>query len=290
MLIIEGQIERRLTQRLETTRDAIHAGYCVYFPYPFTADAMNARHAELVQHVQHHLQDSSAQLFLCEDGEAYLHTPRATLKEIRTLLGILPNSLVATQPAIYELNLQLNPLLLALDQKLQRRKEAAEQALAEKNRLAKMQRREQLLELPSLANDAISRIPRVRAEHRRPEIMIIEDDMFSRRLVEKLLPEHCHLTQLESAEHALMDYIRIAPDMLLLDINLPDVTGHELLQRIFSVDPQAYVIMLSGSCDRQNVMQAMQNGAQGFLAKPFSREKIHHYVNRCPAIAKGMHA
>jgi two-component system chemotaxis response regulator CheY len=130
------------------------------------------------------------------------------------------------------------------------------------------------------SEDIISR----RASRETPELMMIEDDAFSRRLVENVLQKQYSITGLGEATLALETYARIAPDLLFLDIDLPDVTGHELLEKILKLDPNAYVIMLSGNCDRENITQAMSKGAKGFVAKPFTRDKLFQYITRCPTI------
>ena len=89
------------------------------------------------------------------------------------------------------------------------------------------------------------------------------------------------LTCQGEANYALETYARIAPDLLFLDINLPDVTGHELLEKIMRIDPDVYVIMLSWNADKQNISQAMQKGAKGYLAKPFLPDKLFQYIERC---------
>jgi two-component system chemotaxis response regulator CheY len=138
--------------------------------------------------------------------------------------------------------------------------------------------------------NAQNEIDQRRSSRKSPHFMIIEDDVFSRRLVENVLQKQYPLTGLGEATNSLQTYSRIAPDLLFLDINLPDVTGHELLERIISIDPKAYVIMLSGNADRENIMQAMRKGAKGFVAKPFTKDKLFQYIERCPTIANIQHA
>jgi two-component system chemotaxis response regulator CheY len=118
------------------------------------------------------------------------------------------------------------------------------------------------------------------------EVMVIEDDAFSRRLVETAINKQYRVTALGETENALRTYLQLAPNLLFLDINLPNVSGHDLLNRILALDPKAFVVMLSGNCDRDNVMQAMQAGAKGFVAKPFTRDKLFQYIERCPTIKK----
>ena len=67
---------------------------------------------------------------------------------------------------------------------------------------------------------------------------------------------------------------------LILDINLPDVTGHDLLERILLIDPDAHVIMLSGNADQTNIVQAMSKGAKGFIAKPFELKELRDELHR----------
>ena len=71
------------------------------------------------------------------------------------------------------------------------------------------------------------------------------------------------------------------PDMIFLDIGLPDVTGLEILDEIFQIDPKAHVVMLSGNGSRDNVVGAIQKGARDFIGKPFTVEKLHVAMTKC---------
>jgi two-component system C4-dicarboxylate transport response regulator DctD len=128
------------------------------------------------------------------------------------------------------------------------------------------------------------RLTTARTNRTVPEIMIVEDEPFSRRLLEKLLPPEFKVTSLGEADDMLSRYAITVPDILFLDINLPHVNGHELLERVLALDPNAFVIMISGNADRQNVLKAMQRGASGFVAKPFSRDRLFEYIRRCPTL------
>jgi DNA-binding NtrC family response regulator len=114
--------------------------------------------------------------------------------------------------------------------------------------------------------------------------MLIEDDAFSRKLVENVVGKQYEITSLATADQALNTYARTAPNLLFLDIDLPDVTGHELLAKIMALDPEAHVVMLSGNADRENISKALGIGAKGFVAKPFTRDKLFQYISRCPTI------
>jgi two-component system chemotaxis response regulator CheY len=182
----------------------------------------------------------------------------------------------------YEVSIHMNKLRAIVEQKLERQRSLEET----KRRLLEQQEQERKRQaiLNGGANGKSEDIKNRRVNRLKPELMMIEDDAFSRRLVENVLQKKYALTGLGEASTALNTYTRIAPDLLFLDINLPDVTGHELLEKILKLDPDAYVIMLSGNADKENITQAMSRGAKGFIAKPFTKEKLFQYIDRCPTI------
>ena len=79
-----------------------------------------------------------------------------------------------------------------------------------------------------------------------------------------------------------MQYVTHAPDVLFLDIELPDITGHDVLQKVLEMDPDAFVIMLSGNGNKENIFKAMKTGAKGFVGKPFTKDKLLQYILKCP--------
>lgn len=86
------------------------------------------------------------------------------------------------------------------------------------------------------------------------------------------------------AKTGIMHFIDSAPDVVFLDIHLPDMKGHEVLKRLRLLDPTAYVVMLSGDSVRENVAFAQEYGAAGFIRKPFPKERILQYVQQCPTM------
>jgi two-component system chemotaxis response regulator CheY len=115
-------------------------------------------------------------------------------------------------------------------------------------------------------------------------ILIVEDDAFSRKLIRNVLSKEYGVVDVEDGQDALQSYALIAPDVTFLDIDLPDFNGHEILQAILRLDPNAYVIMLSGNSDQDNVIRAIKEGAKGFVAKPFLKDRLYKYINECPSI------
>ncbi len=109
-------------------------------------------------------------------------------------------------------------------------------------------------------------------------VMVVEDDPLTRRLVTGAFKEKYALITAANAEIAVANYLLYAPDIVFLDIGLPDVSGLEVLHRIMASDPDAYVVMFSGNSYLDNVTAALGIGASGFVAKPFKKEKMQHYI------------
>ena len=104
-------------------------------------------------------------------------------------------------------------------------------------------------------------------------IQVVEDDPFTQKLVANVLSDFEVISSGTVAD-ALKGYTEHAPDIIFLDINLPDGSGHDILQQIVSIDPKAYAIMLSGNRSMADVSKALQSGAKGFVAKPFPKDKL----------------
>lgn len=110
-------------------------------------------------------------------------------------------------------------------------------------------------------------------------VLLVEDDAVTRKLVAGVLKDQFAIITAETAEEAMTNYLLHAPDIVFLDINLPDTDGFAVLKQVISLDKEAYVVMFSGNSYLDNVVQALNLGASGFVAKPFKRERLHHYIN-----------
>ena len=93
-----------------------------------------------------------------------------------------------------------------------------------------------------------------------PNVMIVEDDPLTRRLVANAFKEKYALITAETAQEAVTNYLLYAPDVVFLDIGLPDASGFDVLRQILQCDPNAYVVMFSGNSYLDNVTNALSNG------------------------------
>lgn len=114
---------------------------------------------------------------------------------------------------------------------------------------------------------------------RQPQyVLVVEDDLLTRRLVANAFKEQYALITAHNAQEAITNYLMHAPDIVFLDIGLPDASGFAVLRQIVALDPDAYVVMFSGNSYLDNITKALGAGAAGFIAKPFKRDKLRHYI------------
>lgn len=109
-------------------------------------------------------------------------------------------------------------------------------------------------------------------------VLIVEDDPLTLHIVTQSFKEHYALITATTAQEAVENYIMHAPDIVFLDIGLPDASGMDVLQQIMASDPDAYVVMFSANNYLDNLITALNHGASGFIAKPFKKEKMHLYI------------
>jgi DNA-binding NtrC family response regulator len=118
-----------------------------------------------------------------------------------------------------------------------------------------------------------------RRKGRQPQyVMVVEDDALTRRIVSQAFRDNYALIAAQNAHEAVADYLLHAPDIVFLDIGLPDASGFDVLKQIIACDPDAYVVMFSSSHYPEIISKAMDAGASGFIAKPFKKENLSGFI------------
>ena len=79
---------------------------------------------------------------------------------------------------------------------------------------------------------------------------------------------------------AVKKFIELKPDVVLLDITMPEMNGVEALKRIKELEPDARVVICSAMGQQAMVAQAIQYGAKDFIVKPFEEDRLIASVNK----------
>lgn len=113
-------------------------------------------------------------------------------------------------------------------------------------------------------------------------LMIVDDAMFMRAAVKKIVEEAGQMVVCEAGTgmEAVEQYAAHKPDMVLMDITMPDMDGIEATRRIMEIDPDAKVIMVSAMGQMEMVVKAITAGAKDFIVKPVDTEKLKSCIRK----------
>ena len=107
-------------------------------------------------------------------------------------------------------------------------------------------------------------------------VLIVDDTLFMRASIHQMLEANGHSVAGEASNgvEAIERYAVVKPDVILMDITMPDMDGIEALRRIKEIDPNAKVIMCTAMGQQAMVARAVELGAQQFIVKPFQPERL----------------
>ncbi len=83
-----------------------------------------------------------------------------------------------------------------------------------------------------------------------------------------------------NGKEAVKKYIDLKPDLVLMDITMPEMDGIAALKAIMQNDPTAKVIMLSTEVQQVEVIESIQSGARNFIVKPFQKDRVVEAVKK----------
>ena len=113
-------------------------------------------------------------------------------------------------------------------------------------------------------------------------ILICDDAAFMRMMIKDILTKNGYnvVGEAENGVKAIEMYKETKPDLVLMDITMPEMDGIGALKGIRSEDPNATVIMCSAMGQQAMVIEAIQSGAKDFIVKPFQAERVLEAVKK----------
>ncbi|MCB2042801.1 MAG: response regulator, partial [Rhodoferax sp.] len=115
------------------------------------------------------------------------------------------------------------------------------------------------------------------ADRVRPLLLLVDDDEFQHKLLRRMLSDvDCDLVSALSGRDAMAALRNCRPDLILMDVQLPDLHGVELTRRIHASDQFARlpILMITGQSDKGVVVESIKAGASGFLVKPIAKDLL----------------
>jgi len=110
--------------------------------------------------------------------------------------------------------------------------------------------------------------------------LVVDDSVFARKNVAKMVESFGGQIAGEAGDGctAITEYDRIAPDMVLMDITMPQMEGIEAAEKIVRSHPDARVVMVSSVGYQENIVAALQKGARHFVQKPVKPEILYEVI------------
>ncbi|MDQ1909092.1 response regulator [Paenibacillus sp. GD4] len=117
--------------------------------------------------------------------------------------------------------------------------------------------------------------------------MIVDDSMFMRMIIKNMISQDSEyevVAEASNGSEAVQRYEEFCPDLVTMDITMPEMDGVTALKEILSLDPRAKVIMVSAMGQQSLLVQAIAAGAADFIVKPFDKQRIQdafeHVLNK----------
>lgn len=112
------------------------------------------------------------------------------------------------------------------------------------------------------------------------KILIIDDSKMSRRMLRSVLEGIGHeiVGEAGNGEEGLALYKELSPEVVTMDITMPEMDGIKCLKEIMQADPEAKVLMVTAAGQASKLMEALKSGAKDFICKPYEPEQIINAV------------
>ncbi|CAH1203200.1 MULTISPECIES: response regulator [Paenibacillus] len=113
-------------------------------------------------------------------------------------------------------------------------------------------------------------------------ILIVDDAAFMRMMIRDILSKNGYEVcgEANDGAQAIEKYKELKPDLITMDITMPEMDGIQALKEIKKIEPNAKVIMCSAMGQQAMVIDAIQAGAKDFIVKPFQADRVIEAIKK----------
>lgn len=113
-------------------------------------------------------------------------------------------------------------------------------------------------------------------------VMVVDDTAFMRMAMRIIMEELGHevVAEAQNGAEAVSMYHYIRPDLVTMDITMPEMDGVSALRKIKTMDASAKVVMCSAMGQREVVLDAIRSGASDFVCKPIQKERVYEAIRK----------
>lgn len=113
-------------------------------------------------------------------------------------------------------------------------------------------------------------------------ILIVDDAAFMRMMVRDVLTKNGYevVGEAENGQKAIEKYKELDPELIIMDITMPEIDGIQAVKEIKSINSDAKIIMCSAMGQQAMVIESIQAGARDFIVKPFQADRVIEAVKK----------
>ena len=111
-------------------------------------------------------------------------------------------------------------------------------------------------------------------------LLVDDEEQFVESLADRLRLRNYNVTTCLNGTDAIAQLEQLNFDVVILDVQMPDINGLEVLKRIKEMKPLTEVLMLSGHAEVENAIEGMKSGAFDFLIKPAESDELFAKINK----------
>ncbi|MDK2824428.1 MAG: two-component system, chemotaxis family, chemotaxis protein CheY [Clostridia bacterium] len=117
------------------------------------------------------------------------------------------------------------------------------------------------------------------------KVLVVDDAGFMRMMIKDILSKNGYqvVGEAENGQKAVKKYQELKPDIVTMDITMPELDGIGAVKEIKKIDPNARILMCSAMGQQAMVIDAIQAGAKDFIVKPFKPERVLEAVTKALA-------
>jgi len=114
------------------------------------------------------------------------------------------------------------------------------------------------------------------------KVLIVDDAAFMRMMLKDILSKEGYeiVGEAENGAIAIEKYKELTPDLVTMDITMPEIDGIQAVKEIKKINSAATVVMCSAMGQQSMVIEAIQSGAKDFIVKPFQKERVLEAVQK----------
>lgn len=108
------------------------------------------------------------------------------------------------------------------------------------------------------------------------KVLVVDDAVFMRQSLKLILERNGYdvVGEAENGRVAIQKYQELLPDLITMDITMPEMSGIQAVSEIRKINPKIKIVMISALGQESHIREAVLMGAAGFLVKPFKEENI----------------